>query len=210
METDHANLRWLMSRKHQTGCLALWVLHLQGFDFVVTHKPGKSNGNADALSQLPTVVSDSATLPILAVTENLIELSDKDQLREQQESDPFLSEVIGYLKSREQRGQQDISPEVREVLRDTGTISVDENNGLLMHKPILNSRRHYVPMLRSASRSAVMKALHDLPMSGNLGRKKTYHRMQSQYYWKGLGQDMEDCTFLYGMPVQEDSQTRPI
>ena len=192
VETDHANLRWLMSGKHQTGRLARWVLRLQGFDFVITHKPGKSNGNADALSRLPTVASNSSTVPLLAVTENLIELPDKDQLREQQESDPLLSEVIGYLKSREQRAQQDICPEARETLRDTGTISVDEITGLLMHKSVLNGRRHYVPILPSASRSAVMKALHDLPMSGHLGRKKTYHRVRSQYYWKGLGQDVKD------------------
>ena len=192
VETDHANLRWLMSGKHQTGRLARWVLRLQGFDFVITHKPGKSNGNAGALSRLPTVASDSSTVPLLAVTENLIELPGINQLREQQESDPLLSEFIGYLKSREQRAQQDIRHELRETLRDTGTISVDKNTGLLMQKSILNGRRHYVSILPSASRSAVMKAAHDLPMSGHLGCKKTYHRVRSQYYWKGPGQDVKD------------------
>ena len=78
------------------------------------------------------------------------------------------------------------------ILRDTGTVSVDENTGLLMYKSILNGRRQYVPILPSASRSAVMKALHDLPMSGHLGRKKRYHRVRSQHYRKRLGQDVKD------------------
>ena len=191
-KADNANLRWLMSGKHQTGRLARWVLRFQGFDIVITHKRGKSNGNADALLRLPTVASNSSMVLLLAVTENLIELPDKDQLREQQESETFLSEIIGYSKSRKQRTQHDISPEVRETLRDTGTISFDENTGLLMHNSVLNGRRHQVPILPFASRSAFMKALHDLLVSGHLRRKKTYHRVRSQYYWKGLGQDVKD------------------
>ena len=61
-----------------------------------------------------------------------------------------------------------------------------------MHKSVLNGRRHYFPILPSTSRSAVMKALHDLTMSERLGSKKTYHRLRPQYYWKCLGQDVKD------------------
>lgn len=151
VQTDHANLRWLMSGKHETGRRARWVLRLQEFDFAIAHKPGAANANADALSRLPLVDPESPTVPLLAITKEAIELPSRDQLREQQESDPLLSEVIAYLKAPEGR---EMAPEVREALRDTGTISVDDNTGLLMHKSTTNGRRHYVPILPPCKSSA--------------------------------------------------------
>ena len=188
VETDHANLRWLMSGKYQTGRLARWVMRLQEFDFDVRHKPGNANSNADALSRLPTTTVPQQG-PLFAVTQDVIELPSSDSLREQQESDPLLSDVMAYVKCPEKRV---ISPEVREVLRDTGTITVDDNTGLLMHQSMRNGRRHYVPILPPSTRRSVLRALHELPMAGHLGYKKTYHRIRSRFYWKGMTQDIKD------------------
>ena len=52
LETDHANLRWLMSANHQAGRLARWILRLQELDFTIRHNLGKANTNVDALSRL--------------------------------------------------------------------------------------------------------------------------------------------------------------
>ena len=42
-----------MGIKDPTGNLARWALPLQQHDFAIIHRPGMSNGNADALSRLP-------------------------------------------------------------------------------------------------------------------------------------------------------------
>ena len=42
-----------MDIKGPTGKLARWALQLQQYDFDIIHQPGKSHGNADALSRLP-------------------------------------------------------------------------------------------------------------------------------------------------------------
>ena len=83
VETDHANLRWLMSANHQTGRIARWVLRLQEFDFDIRHKPGKANSNADALSRLPASDAEpSSGAPLLAVTRDPIVLPTQDDLRQ--------------------------------------------------------------------------------------------------------------------------------
>ncbi|KAL9978457.1 hypothetical protein ACROYT_G015976 [Oculina patagonica] len=50
IHTDHSALKWLMSIQDPTGHLARWSLLIQQFDFEIIHRPGKSNGNADALT----------------------------------------------------------------------------------------------------------------------------------------------------------------
>ena len=53
LRTDHGSLAWLKNFKDPTGQLARWLEKLQEFDFEVVHRPGRSHGNADALSRMP-------------------------------------------------------------------------------------------------------------------------------------------------------------
>ena len=85
---------------------------------------------------------------------------------------PLLHAVIDFLKHPE---HPIASTEVKEVLRGNGHITVDSDTGLLMHTSTKNGRRHYAPILSPSSWLAVIKDLHDLPMSGHLRYKKTYH-----------------------------------
>lgn len=41
--TDHAALKWLMSKRDLTGRLSRWSLRLQGFDFKIEHRKGSEN-----------------------------------------------------------------------------------------------------------------------------------------------------------------------
>ena len=52
--TDHRSLEWLDRLKETNSRLTRWSLALQSFDFSITHRPGKDNGNADALSRIAT------------------------------------------------------------------------------------------------------------------------------------------------------------
>ena len=48
--TDHANLKWLMEAKYETGKLARWALRLSAFEFEIRVKAGKANSIPDMLS----------------------------------------------------------------------------------------------------------------------------------------------------------------
>jgi len=52
--TDHANLKWLMESKFESGKLARWSMRLSAFDFNITTKSGKAHKIPDALSRYPS------------------------------------------------------------------------------------------------------------------------------------------------------------
>ena len=39
--------------KNAKGRRARWIMDLQQYDFMIKHRPGKQNSNADALSRIP-------------------------------------------------------------------------------------------------------------------------------------------------------------
>ena len=53
VQTDHGALTWLMKFKHPEAQVAHWIEVLDTYDFKIEHRPGKSHGNADALSRRP-------------------------------------------------------------------------------------------------------------------------------------------------------------
>ena len=53
--TDHRALQWLHNFKDPDGLTARWHEKLAAFDYEVQHRPSKSNGHADGLSQIPIV-----------------------------------------------------------------------------------------------------------------------------------------------------------
>lgn len=51
--TDHSALKFLQTAEMPKGRRARWIMYLQQFKFEITHRPGKENSNADALSRIP-------------------------------------------------------------------------------------------------------------------------------------------------------------
>ena len=49
---DHKNLQYFMSSKQLTRRQARWAMFFTEFDFVLTHRPGSRNGNADFVNML--------------------------------------------------------------------------------------------------------------------------------------------------------------
>ena len=54
IQTDHRALVWLDRLNEHNARLTRWSLALQLYQFVVIHRPGRANGNADALSRSAT------------------------------------------------------------------------------------------------------------------------------------------------------------
>lgn len=51
--TDNSAVAWLRNFKDPTGRLARWALKLQKYNFSISHRPGKTNKVADAISRVP-------------------------------------------------------------------------------------------------------------------------------------------------------------
>lgn len=54
LRMDHSSLTWLFQFKSPQGQLARWLEELAQYNFTIRHRPGKSHGNADPLSRIPT------------------------------------------------------------------------------------------------------------------------------------------------------------
>ena len=52
IETDHRSLEYLRRMRETNGRLTRWSLSLQPYDFVIRHRAGVNNGNADGLSRI--------------------------------------------------------------------------------------------------------------------------------------------------------------
>lgn len=50
---DHHSLQWLCHMKGKNVLMHRWIADLKEYDFVVHHRPGKSQGYVDGLSRLP-------------------------------------------------------------------------------------------------------------------------------------------------------------
>lgn len=69
IESDHQPLSYLFNEHRgipqmASSCVQRWALTLSAYDYSIRYKPGKSLGNADALSRLPrpiTVAEDQCT-----------------------------------------------------------------------------------------------------------------------------------------------------
>ncbi len=51
IQTDHRALEYLRSATFANKRLCRWALRLQGLDFTIKYRPGRSNGNADGMSR---------------------------------------------------------------------------------------------------------------------------------------------------------------
>lgn len=113
MRTDHGSLRWLHNFKEPEGQLAKWIEKLQEYDFTIIHRPGRSHGNADAMSRRPckqcgreTQVYPTATeTDINAVSNTLVERSPED-IRQLQMQDPTINPVF-QAKEKDSRPSDD-------------------------------------------------------------------------------------------------------
>ena len=90
VHTDHNALKWLMSIQDPSGRLARWSMLIQNFDFDIIHRPGKANGNADALSRRPY-----GTCTINALDSPGVQAR---RIFEYQRRDPDLTDMIDYLE----------------------------------------------------------------------------------------------------------------
>ena len=183
VHTDHTALKWLMSIQNPTGRLARWSMLIQNFDFDIVHRPGKLNGNADALSRRPYGTCSLNALDSAGVQTN--------RIYEYQRRDPALSDLITYL-------EEDILPQdrtkARQLLLSQDLFYLGEDD-LLYHLDTSERRSdkgvHSQLVIPAALRYEVLVNAHDELAGGHLGIYKTYEKIRRRYYWRGLYKDCE-------------------
>uniref|UniRef100_A0A3B1IW44 ribonuclease H n=1 Tax=Astyanax mexicanus TaxID=7994 RepID=A0A3B1IW44_ASTMX len=133
LRTDHASLQWLMRFREPEGQLARWISRLQEFSFEVVHRPGRSHGNADALSRRPCVALDckhcaraeeksAETAHCAAVSADVtggvvVAQVSVEQIRDAQRADRDLMWAVHALEANVTPSWEEVVPLVRSLRR---------------------------------------------------------------------------------------------
>ena len=180
--TDHKNLEYFMKAKKLNRRQARWSLFLSRFDFILKHRPGKQSLKPDALSRRPDhgkgendneniVLLKPSYFKIQALKQGHLLLTGEEKgllqkIRKAKDFDESVVKAVEELKK---------SPSKKLIEEEWS-----EEQGLILFRG-----KVYVPM-DSGLRMQIVKAHHDLQITGHPGRWKTLELVSRNYWWPGM------------------------
>ena len=174
--TDHRNLEYWRTAQNLSRRQARWSLYLSRFDFSLTHKPGKTNTQADPLSRLPmhqvSDADDNREQIVLgperfaALSATLTDTSTLEQeIRDAKLQDPDVVEALHLLK---EKGPRKLV---------NGLLEWEVVDGLIYRHGKL-----YVPPDKNLRRR-ITSLCHDALAAGHPGRNGTLELVGSRFWW---------------------------
>ncbi|GFS97915.1 retrovirus-related Pol polyprotein from transposon 17.6 [Trichonephila clavipes] len=151
-----------------------WALKLEEFNIEWENRLGTQNTVADVFSrnQIESIIGEKVHC---AIIRDLI-LSSRDQLIEEQRTDPELGHIYRYLENPEDSS-------VNATICKNWSQDFRLAEGLLFYAKYatsLGEMRVYIP---KSLRNEIMREFHDKPLAGHFGRFKTYHKTRDVCYF---------------------------
>ena len=161
--TDHKALAQLKTIKIPDGRLGKLLLKLQDLDYEINYRPGRLNGNADALSRL---------------TCNSIQILSDYNWTVEQSKDSKLLELKSHLLK---LPHQVINPQYNKYIANFGKFIYDSDEILKCitdHKKLIVVPNHLLQSL--------CEHFHSNILSGHLGIGKTIRKVRESFFWYGM------------------------
>ncbi|KAI5323819.1 hypothetical protein L3X38_032892 [Prunus dulcis] len=173
--TDHAALKYLLSKKDAKPRLIRWVLLLQEFDLEIQDKKGNENVVADHLSRL--IIPAATEADSLPLSESFLD----EQLFAVKIETPWFADIVNYLA----KGvvHPDFSyQQKKKFLSDVKHYFWDEP---YLYKYCADQIiRRCIP---EAEQESVLKFAHHYACGGHFGQKRTAEKiLQSGLFWPTL------------------------
>ncbi len=188
IETDHKPLEVIYGKKSKPSArIERWVLRLQGFDYKVVYRPGKTN-IADSLSRLKAgnckdISGEEVDFVRLIVDQNMPAAISARDVEIESEKDPELQAVRRYIV---QGNWFECKLPSYSAIKDELTVY-----GNL----VLRGNRIVIP---AGLRRKVLNLAHE----GHQGITKTRLRLRSKVWWPKMGKDAESiCKACHGCQV---------
>lgn len=201
--TDQSSLTWLMNAKNPNGRLVRWSILLQEYNATVTHRPGRKNMNADALSRLPVeqqTNDDESEHPLLALREI--------DVPKMQREDGFFKTLIDHLEEPE----APVAAKTKRVARAFHLL-----DGALYRRARGFEKFQSALAVPRQLRKEVLLSCHDDLTSGHLGVKRTWERVRQRYYWPRMFRAVRshvrscpDCQTKKTPPLMTAGKLQPI
>ncbi|KAJ1523136.1 hypothetical protein ONE63_001029 [Megalurothrips usitatus] len=193
---------WLQSLKNTAeGQMARWVEFISGYDFVISHRPGREHGNVDALSRRPCDTdcrkcarqehADAAVVQRLRLVD--AEGPSREEVRAAQATDLDIAPLLPYLH----RNRRPSAGDIAERSERTKALwfqwqSLELRDGMLCRRLEDPATAEVVwqTIVPHRLQNCVLTQFHDARgAGGHLGGYKTYAKMRQYYYWPGMRQD---------------------
>ena len=175
VHTDHQPLRYLQTQEHLSSRQVRWLERMVEFDFKIVPIRGHSNKVADGLSRMaqdvPSKEEHNKEILQKVLTKATTEIN-------------AISTVTRNPRILEELAQEyNKDPEFRSMFRNP--------SGYFTKKDSLLYYRNRLCVPRGNFRKNLLHDYHTVPITGHLGSRKTYLRLQPDYYWKGLKATIE-------------------
>ncbi|BBH07151.1 transposable element gene [Prunus dulcis] len=179
--TDHAALKYLLSKKDAKPRLIRWVLLLQEFDLEIQDKKGSENVVADHLSRL--IIPAATEADSLPLSESFPD----EQLFAVKIDSPWFADIVNYLA----KGvvHPDFSyQQKKKFLFDVKHYFWDEPYLYKYCADQIISR-----CIPEAEQESVLKFAHHYACGGHFGQKRTAEKiLQSGLFWPTLFRDSQN------------------
>ncbi|KAM2352076.1 hypothetical protein ACFXTH_006799 [Malus domestica] len=172
--SDHAALKYLLTKKEAKPRLIRWMLLLQEFNIEVRDKKGSENMVADHLSRL---VHENDSLPIL---ETFLD----EQLLSLEVSEPWYADLVNYLVIKQVPSTLDKYK--RDKLRNDVRFYVWDDPYLWKYCPDQIIRRY----VHNSEFNSILAFCHNYACGGLFGTQRTTLKvLESGFYWPTLFKD---------------------
>jgi len=185
--TDHAALMWMLHMDGAHGRLALWLLRLAEFEYVVQTRPGASHDAADTMSRISTFAVDDGAIPDAGPFLALPNSSAAWQFPPQTKGGLLSSlTLVELLEGQAEDGR---CKEVRAAMHgsDKSRFREDPYGLLVRTAPFDGVAQVYVP---THIRYGVMMREHYRQQAGHPGANKMYTTMRQWLYWESMVVDV--------------------
>ncbi|KAM2449536.1 hypothetical protein PS1_019631 [Malus domestica] len=172
--TDHAALKYLLTKKEAKPRLIRWMLLLQEFDIEIRDKKGSENVVADHLSRL---VYEEDVIPIP-------ETFPDEQLMSLQVSEPWYADLVNLLVSK--RFPSEFTRHQRDKLRHDARFFVWDDPYLWKFCPDQIIRR----CVHDSECHSILSFCHTYACGGHFGTQRTALKvLQCGFYWPSIFKD---------------------
>ena len=177
--TDHRPLVWIQSKKDLTGRLGRWALLIQEFDFTVEHISGQQHVVPGALSR--SVPQPTATSAVSAAAPSA-------STAPAASTAPSTSEAPLVASLNDWNAELNADHSLQKLQQQQPTVFKVNQRGMLCHVHPKWGERLVVP---ESQRAGIIISLHDDPLAGHTGSRRTLHRIQERYFWPGMVGDVK-------------------
>lgn len=173
--TDHASLKWLMSKKDLNGRLARWSLKLQPYDFVIVHTKSSENAVSDTLSRINcnSISETNESLKLIR-----LETVDLDSSFFQD------TEYISHVNRIKSNPSHFLNLQVIE-----GKIFIRIERRKFQNLTDISAGKLWIPERLIKD---ILQKEYDEPTSAHGGLRKTLDRVRRYYYWPGMAKIVYD------------------